>query len=152
MFFSLFFFSIFFYIFNDFIFLVYFFSYLFFFAFIMQFWWCVKKTIFIFCCLSQYHYSLGHSIFLFFCLFFCLLFWRTLVMVWQTTGMEFLIPHVRLQSRWSSHSMKNRWSNHLMNLQINEGTIWSWRRLAKANLESMAWKQRWRCHHPSCHE
>jgi hypothetical protein len=46
------------------------------------------------------------------------------------------------------HSMKNRWSiptNNLlmMNLQINEGTIWCWRRrLAKANLESMAWKQR----------
>ena len=72
-----------------------------------------------------------------------------------------------MKSRLSSHSMKsrsrtsrrsdrlgidshlgrNRWSiptNILLNLQINEGTIWCWRRrrLAKVILESMAWKQR----------
>ena len=46
-----------------------------------------------------------------------------------------------------SHLGRNRWSiptNILLNLQINEGTIWCWRRrrLAKVNLESMAWKQR----------
>jgi hypothetical protein len=41
------------------------------------------------------------------------------------------------------NSMKNQWSTQMMmNLQINEGTIW-WRlELAKVNLESMAWKQR----------
>jgi hypothetical protein len=50
------------------------------------------------------------------------------------------------------HSMKSRGRTSrpiptnsclMMNLQINEGTIWYWRRrLEKVNLESMAWKQR----------